>query len=78
MITVVLEAPNLLAILAFGAASAASPRIDAQFSTVITLQLSKGVHMRPPHLSGFNRRRSLGRVSPLECRRPWKGARAVM
>lgn len=50
--TVVLEIPNRSAIRAFGTPSAASPRINAQSSKVITLQ-SSSVHFSPPKLTSF-------------------------
>ncbi len=50
--TVVLEIPNLAAIRAFGTPSAASLRINAQSSKVITLQ-SSSVHFSPPELTSF-------------------------
>ena len=50
--TVVREIPNRSAILAFGTPSAASRRINAQSSKVITLQ-SSSVHFSPPKLFSF-------------------------
>ena len=50
--TVVLEIPNRSAIRAFGTPSAASRRINAQSSKVITLQ-SSSVHFSPPKLTSF-------------------------
>ena len=52
LITVVREIPNRSAIRAFGTPSAASLRISAQSSKVITLQ-SLSAHFSPPKLFSF-------------------------
>ena len=56
LITVVREIPKRSAIRDFGTPSAASLLISAQSSKVITLQ-SLSVHLSPPKLSSFERRR---------------------